>query len=126
MHARKRPSAACDVQLCVRRGARSQDHPLRDIRTFVDEILRETTRECDALYAQHGHSSILPERLLSAQLPELFYPTRRERDRWTYNATYRLRDQSTGAAPVAVAEAVWIRTARSSAQGLQLLARGSS
>lgn len=28
-----------------------QDHPLRAIRTFVDEILREMTREFDALYA---------------------------------------------------------------------------
>ena len=26
-----------------------QDHPLRAIPTFVDEILRETTRESDAL-----------------------------------------------------------------------------
>ena len=29
-----------------------QDHPLRAIRTFVDEILREMTREFDALYAR--------------------------------------------------------------------------
>ena len=34
------------------------DHPLRAIRTFVDEILREMTREFDALYAQHGRPSI--------------------------------------------------------------------
>jgi transposase len=39
-----------------------QDHPLRAIRTFVDEILAEMTREFDALYAQHGRPSIPPER----------------------------------------------------------------
>ncbi len=44
------------------------DHPLRAIRTFVDEILREMTREFDALYARHGRPSIPPERLLRAQL----------------------------------------------------------
>ena len=43
-------------------------HPLRAIRTFVDEILREMTREFDALYAEHGRPSIPPERLLRAQL----------------------------------------------------------
>jgi transposase len=42
------------------------DHPLRAIRAFVDEILREMTREFDALYAQHGRPSISPERLLRA------------------------------------------------------------
>ena len=49
-----------------------RDHPLRAIRTFVDEILREMTREFDALYAQHGRPSIPPERLLRAQLLQLF------------------------------------------------------
>ena len=41
-----------------------QAHPLRAIRAFVDDILREMTREFDALYAQHGRPSILPARLL--------------------------------------------------------------
>ena len=56
-----------------------QDHPLRAIRAFVDEILREMTREFDALYAQHGRPSIPPERLLRAQLLQLFYSIRSER-----------------------------------------------
>ena len=70
----------------------SQDHPLRAIRTFVDEILREMTRECDALYAQHGRPSIPPERLLRAQLLQLFYSIRSERllmEQLDYNILFR-------------------------------------
>jgi transposase len=39
------------------------DHPLRPIRACVDEIVREMTREFDAVYTQHGRPSIPPERL---------------------------------------------------------------
>ena len=56
-----------------------QDHPLRTIRTFVDEILREMTREFDVLYAPDGRPSIPPERLLRAQLLQLLYSIRSER-----------------------------------------------
>src|SRR4026208_582883 len=35
-----------------------QDHPLRAIRAFVDEILREMTREFDALYARDARPSL--------------------------------------------------------------------
>ena len=69
-----------------------QDHPLRTIRTFVDEILREMTREFDALYAQHGRPSIPPERLLRAQLLQLFYSIRSERllmEQLDYNILFR-------------------------------------
>ena len=69
-----------------------QDHPLRAIRTFVDEILREMTREFDALYAQHGRPSIPPERLLRAQLLQLFYSIRSERllmEQLEYNILFR-------------------------------------
>jgi transposase len=68
------------------------DHPLRAIRTFVDEILREMTREFDALYAQHGRPSIPPERLLRAQLLQLFYSIRSERllmEQLDYNMLFR-------------------------------------
>jgi transposase len=68
------------------------DHPLRVIRTFVDEILREMTREFDALYAQHGRPSIPPERLLRAQLLQLFYSIRSERllmEQLDYNILFR-------------------------------------
>src|SRR5882724_10208492 len=69
-----------------------QDHPLRAIRTFVDEILGEMTREFDALYAQHGRPSIPPERLLRAQLLQLFYSIRSERllmEQLDYNILFR-------------------------------------
>ena len=69
-----------------------EDHPLRAIRTFVDEILREMTREFDALYAQHGRPSIPPERLLRAQLLQLFYSIRSERllmEQLDYNILFR-------------------------------------
>jgi transposase len=55
------------------------DHPLRPIRQLVDEILREMSRECDALYATTGRPSIPPERLLRAQLLQIFYSIRSER-----------------------------------------------
>jgi transposase len=55
------------------------DHPLRAVRAFVDEILRDMMREFDTLYARHGRPSIPPERLLRAQLLQLFYSIRSER-----------------------------------------------
>src|SRR3954452_11630902 len=69
-----------------------QEHPLRAIRAFVDEILREMTREFDALYAQHGRPSIPPERLLRAQLLQVFYSIRSERllmEQLDYNILFR-------------------------------------
>jgi transposase len=68
------------------------EHPLRAVRTFVDEILREMTREFDTLYAQHGRPSIPPERLLRAQLLQLFYSIRSERllmEQLDYNILFR-------------------------------------
>src|SRR5262245_55112630 len=68
------------------------DHPLRAIRTFVDEILQEMTRPFDALYAAHGRPSIPPERLLRAQLLQLFYSIRSERllmEQLDYNILFR-------------------------------------
>ena len=69
-----------------------EEHPLRAIRKFVDEILREMTREFDALYSQHGRPSIPPERLLRAQLLQLFYSIRSERllmEQLDYNILFR-------------------------------------
>jgi len=69
-----------------------QDHPLRAVRAFVDEILRDMTREFDALYASHGRPSIPPERLLRAQLLQLFYSIRSERllmEQLDYNILFR-------------------------------------
>jgi transposase len=56
-----------------------RDHPLRAIRPLVDEVLRDMSREFDALYARVGRPSIPPERLLWAQLLQIFYSIRSER-----------------------------------------------
>ena len=55
------------------------DHPLQAIRGFVDEALRDMSREFDALHASVGRPSIPPERLLRAQLLQVFYSIRSER-----------------------------------------------
>jgi transposase len=56
-----------------------EDHPLRAIRRLVDEVLRDMSREFDGLYARVGRPSIPPERLLRAQLLQIFYSIRSER-----------------------------------------------
>ena len=55
------------------------DHPLRAIRAVVDDVLRNMSREFDGLYARVGRPSIPPERLLRAQLLQIFYSVRSER-----------------------------------------------
>ena len=49
------------------------DHPLRAIRALVDDVLCDMSREFDRLYARVGRPSIPPERLLRAQLLQIFY-----------------------------------------------------
>jgi transposase len=41
-----------------------KDHPLRAIRTMVDEVLRALSPEFDRMYARQGRPSIAPEKLL--------------------------------------------------------------
>jgi Transposase domain (DUF772) len=45
---------------------------------LVDEILADMSREFDRLYATRGRPSIPPERLLRAQLLQIFYSIRSE------------------------------------------------
>jgi transposase len=69
-----------------------KDHPLRAIRQLVDEILRELSRDFDRLYATVGRPSIPPERLLRAQLLQVFYSIRSERllmEQLDYNILFR-------------------------------------
>lgn len=69
-----------------------RDHPLRPVRQLVDEILREMSREFDKLYASVGRPSIPPERLLRAQLLQIFYSIRSERllmEQLDYNILFR-------------------------------------
>ena len=67
-------------------------HPLRAIRALVDAVLREMSREFDGLYARVGRPSIPPERLLRAQLLQIFYSIRSERllmEQLDYNLLFR-------------------------------------
>jgi transposase len=69
-----------------------KDHPLRAIRALVDEILRAMSDEFDGLYAKVGRPSIPPERLLRAQLLQIFYSIRSERllmEQLAYNILFR-------------------------------------
>jgi transposase len=69
-----------------------KDHPLRAIRTLVDGVLRDMSRDFDGLYATVGRPSIPPERLLRAQLLQIFYSIRSERllmEQLDYNLLFR-------------------------------------
>ena len=67
-------------------------HPLRAIRTIVNEGLASLDAEFDTLYADTGRDSIPPERLLRAALLQAFYSIRSERllmEQLDYNLLYR-------------------------------------
>lgn len=67
-------------------------HPLRPIRTMVDEALGSMTAEFDAIYAIEGRPSIAPERLLRALLLQVLYSVRSERllcEALDYNLLFR-------------------------------------
>src|SRR3954449_9570694 len=69
-----------------------QTHPLRAIRQLVDDVLREMSRELEGLYSRMGRPSIPPERLLRAQLLQIFYSIRSERllmEQLDYNLLFR-------------------------------------
>ena len=63
-----------DLEARVRR-----DHPLRAIRTIVNEALSALEREFAGLYSPIGRPSIPPEKLLRAMLLQAFYSIRSER-----------------------------------------------
>jgi transposase len=56
-----------------------KDHPLRAIRSMVDEVLAQLSRRFDSMYASAGRPSIPPEKLLRAQLLQMLYSIRSER-----------------------------------------------
>ncbi len=69
-----------------------KDHPLRAIRTMVDEVLGQLSRRFDTMYARVGRPSIAPERLLRAQLLQMLYSIRSERllmEEMDYNLLFR-------------------------------------
>ena len=63
-----------DLEARVRAG-----HPLRAIRSIVNDALRDLAPEFAALYSRIGRPSIAPERLLRAMLLQAFYSVRSER-----------------------------------------------
>jgi transposase len=68
------------------------DHPLREVRKIVDGVLKGMSKEFDKLYAAKGRPSIAPERLLRAQLLQVFYSIRSERllmEQLDYNLLFR-------------------------------------
>jgi transposase len=76
-----------DLEARVRR-----DHPLRAIRTIVNEALGALEREFAALYSPIGRPSIPPEKLLRAMLLQAFYSIRSERllmERLEYDLLFR-------------------------------------
>jgi transposase len=67
-------------------------HPLRVIRSIVNEGLASLDAEFDKLYADTGRDSIPPERLLRAALLQAFFSIRSERllmEQLDYNLLYR-------------------------------------
>jgi transposase len=69
-----------------------QDHPLRPIRTIVDQALTVLSPAFDRLYSDIGRPSIAPEKLLRALLLQAFYSVRSERqlmEQLDYNLLFR-------------------------------------
>src|SRR5512146_1777755 len=56
-----------------------KDHPLRAIRTMVDEVLRGLSSQFSRMYAREGRPSIAPEKLLRALVVQMLYSIRSER-----------------------------------------------
>ncbi|MGY3611270.1 MULTISPECIES: IS5 family transposase [unclassified Bradyrhizobium] len=76
-----------DLEARVRR-----DHPVRAIRTIVNEALSALGREFAGLYSPIGRPSIPPEKLLRAMLLQAFYSIRSERllmERLEYDLLFR-------------------------------------
>ena len=76
-----------DLEARVRR-----DHPVRAIRTIVNEALSALEREFTGLYSPIGRPSIPPVKLLRAMLLQAFYSIRSERllmERLEYDLLFR-------------------------------------
>jgi len=68
------------------------DHPLRAIRTLIDEALNGLSRDFNKLYARDGRPSIRRSGCLRALLLQAFYTVRSERqlmEQLNYNLLFR-------------------------------------
>ncbi len=69
-----------------------ETHPLRVIRSIVNDVLGSLSSEFEALYSPTGRPSIPPEQLLRALLLQAFYSVRSERqlmEQLDFNMLYR-------------------------------------
>ena len=69
-----------------------KDHPLRAIRQMADQALRALDAEFQRMYARRGRPSIAPEKLIRAQLLQVLYSVRSERqlmEQLDYNLLFR-------------------------------------
>lgn len=69
-----------------------KDHPLRKIKTLLDQALRNIDWKLSLIYSERGRESIPPERLLRALLLQIIYSIRSERqlvEQIQYNMLYR-------------------------------------
>jgi transposase len=69
-----------------------RNHPLRMIRTIVNEALARLAGDSSGLYSRMGRPSIPPEKLLRAMLLQAFEPIRSERqlmDRLEFDLLFR-------------------------------------
>jgi len=68
------------------------DHPLRPIRSLVNEALAGLNALFNEIYADKGRDSIAPEKLIRASLLQVFYSVRSERqicEQLRYNLLFR-------------------------------------
>lgn len=68
------------------------DHPIRPLRDLTDLVLARLSPEFDKLYVKHGRPSIPPEWLLRAQLLQVLFSIRSERqlmEQLDYNIMFR-------------------------------------
>jgi len=67
-------------------------HPLRPIRSLVDQVLKSLSPDFTGLYSTYGRPSIPPEKLLRALLLQVLYTVRSERmlmEQLEYNLLFR-------------------------------------
>jgi len=67
-------------------------HPLRRVRTLLDEALESMSADFDRVYAEGGRESVAPERLVRALVLQVLYSIRSERllcEQLDYNLLFR-------------------------------------
>ena len=69
-----------------------KDHPLRAVRSIVDQVLREMSGRFSKIYSPAARPSIPPEQLLRALLLQVLYSVRSDRllmEQLDYNLLFR-------------------------------------